>query len=243
MPTPVIPLDVKRAHLASAAALLDAEARANAVVQRSSRQGSRTGSRVAVARAAVTAVRPVLVASRTAARRAGALTLEREVDSLRPQLRAAGLPLARLAVVSERGVDDAAFAELVVSRYHDALLTELASEKNDGDGAAFARADRVLREGTTRLVSAGFNAERERVLKRTATEYQGAEWFPAVLRMWDSTLDRRTCSRCRDMEGQLRPLGIGFSGGLPGDVHSWCRCVSVVIFSPIFLGRKRAEAA
>lgn len=232
-----LPLDVKRAHIASAAALLDVEAKAVAAVQSAVERHPR-GPVGIVARQSADAARPLLAKARRAARAVGAKTLEREIDALGPQLTAYGLGSASLAKASV--ADDSAFIDAAVARYHDRLIEKAVS--GDDNAAMIAAGDSVLREDTTRLVASGFSSERDRLLKRTAEEYEGAEWLPAILRMWDSTLDRRTCPRCHVMEGQLRPIGLDFSNGsMPGDVHLWCRCLSVVIFSPIYLGRKKND--
>lgn len=66
--------------------------------------------------------------------------------------------------------------------------------------------------------------------QRDADEERMARWPLAalLLKMWDATLDRRACPRCKGLDGQLQMLGFSYVGGAPGRTHPNCRCVSVL---------------
>lgn len=44
-------------------------------------------------------------------------------------------------------------------------------------------------------------------------------------KVWDATLDRRTCSVCADSDGLIVHSSEPFPRGEPGDVHPNCRCL------------------
>lgn len=83
--------------------------------------------------------------------------------------------------------------------------------------------------------------ERERVLgaaRRGETTY---DFLPAVGRLWDARLD--ACRDCRALDLTMRPIGLDFPGGaVPGRKHWNCRCANVLVFAPIYLGRRRRAA-
>lgn len=54
------------------------------------------------------------------------------------------------------------------------------------------------------------------------------------LKVWDSTLDRKTCRVCVALDGTVRPFGVSFPDGqVPGSVHPRCRCVEGVMVLPV----------
>jgi hypothetical protein len=67
-----------------------------------------------------------------------------------------------------------------------------------------------------------------------AEKHQDARWFPAVLKRWDATNDRRVCPRCAAMDGKLQLFGLPFAGRQePGYVHAHDRCVTAIVFLPV----------
>lgn len=72
--------------------------------------------------------------------------------------------------------------------------------KGPGPGYAFPRYLRSMSGGTRR------------------------DWMPGIVVRWDALHDRRTCRRCREMDGKLRPLGAAFDGGPTPPEHPRCRC-------------------
>jgi hypothetical protein len=46
----------------------------------------------------------------------------------------------------------------------------------------------------------------------------------ALMRAWDATLDRRTCSTCSSANGTIVGIHEAFPAGEPGSVHAFCRC-------------------
>lgn len=59
-------------------------------------------------------------------------------------------------------------------------------------------------------------------------------WLPVPLKVWDAAHDRKLCVRCAALDGQVRPFGFAFDGGLvPGRVHPRCRCLEKVWLVPL----------
>lgn len=84
--------------------------------------------------------------------------------------------------------------------------------------------DFVLRRVAATEVPHAFGEQREE-------DHRALVYSPLailLLKMWDATLDRRACSVCKDLDGQLQILGLDYVGGSPGGVHPNCRCVSVL---------------
>lgn len=77
--------------------------------------------------------------------------------------------------------------------------------------------------------STAFEDEFTEQTDRMARSPRDRSWLPFVVKMWDSSLDRRRCRVCASASMEVRPLGISFSLGRPGHVHPRCRCVSVVV--------------
>jgi predicted aldo/keto reductase-like oxidoreductase len=84
-------------------------------------------------------------------------------------------------------------------------------------------------------VAHAFNDERERQTDEVSKAYTA----PFVIKVWDATLDKRTCNVCARRDGTLQFIGLSFHDDGPGKVHPNCRCVSVlwpmrVLNTPIF---------
>jgi SPP1 gp7 family putative phage head morphogenesis protein len=66
----------------------------------------------------------------------------------------------------------------------------------------------------------------------TLRTYDGMKPSKQLMKRWDATLDRKTCSICRELDGQTVPINKQFRDGLePGDVHPSCRCVPTLIYN------------
>lgn len=54
------------------------------------------------------------------------------------------------------------------------------------------------------------------------------------LKVWDATLDRKTCRVCAELDGTVRPFGVDFPGGeVPGSTHPGCRCAEGILPVPV----------
>lgn len=62
-------------------------------------------------------------------------------------------------------------------------------------------------------------------------------WGQGLFEIWSAVLDRATCPRCYELDGNMVPKGKQFSAGQP-PIHLRCRCELVVIFVPKALSRK-----
>lgn len=78
-----------------------------------------------------------------------------------------------------------------------------------------ARIRRIIATETSRAYSD--------VVREAAGEHK-------LVRVWNSVLDSKTCSFCRNMDGEETLPGQPFKGGIePGWVHPSCRCLSELI--------------
>ncbi len=83
-------------------------------------------------------------------------------------------------------------------------------------------------------VSSAFNDERTRIEVAVADMGRDEEWLPFFVKVWDATLDGRTCKVCDRLHGTKRGWGQNFAGGRePGRVHRFCRCVAQFHAIPI----------
>lgn len=99
---------------------------------------------------------------------------------------------------------------------------------------ASADLDFMLRRTAATEVAHAFNDERERQTDEVSKAYTA----PFVIKVWDATLDKRTCNVCARRDGTLQFIGLSFPDDGPGKVHPNCRCVSVlwpqrILFSPL----------
>ncbi len=185
------------------------------------------------------AMAEALVAVRQTARTAGAATLRHEFASISSLAAEAGMPLA--GVPREIGMSqiDRDRASRVGQAYAQAWLASALGRLNDPDkaagafgGAARDQRFRIEMVAATET-SQAFNAERD----EAATDYvqrQDGNIAPLLLKTWDATLDRATCSTCKGLDGTIRPWGFDFPGfAVPGDVHPRCRCIEGFFFVPI----------
>lgn len=100
--------------------------------------------------------------------------------------------------------------------------------------SAIARTKGKLSASAKAIVNDAWADERQRSLITTARAQKEANIVPFVGKLWDARMDRRTCPVCRDLDGTIRPIGIGFPRKeVPGKSHYGCRCMSVLIFAPV----------
>ncbi len=78
--------------------------------------------------------------------------------------------------------------------------------------------------------SEAFNSGRAKALQRV---YVGD-----LLRVWDASLDKRTCPVCSGADGDIVGAAEPFPIGEPGSVHARCRCTWHIVG---FSARKRAS--
>jgi hypothetical protein len=69
--------------------------------------------------------------------------------------------------------------------------------------------------------------ERERILREWAEQRPFAA--SEVWKVWDATLDKRTCRTCASAHGVVVRLHEPFPAGRPGGVHPNCRCTFQIL--------------
>lgn len=78
--------------------------------------------------------------------------------------------------------------------------------------------------------SGAFTAARSEALQQTQlNEAGGGNRVRLVsetrlMKVYDATLDRRTCSVCEGQDGTVVGINESFPAGEPGSVHAFCRC-------------------
>jgi len=225
---------------ATHAALLDIEAKAHAALRATASQPHSFDDPIVASREIGARVMPVILAAKGAARRVGAQRMQSEVDATARGQRVA---LAHDEHKITAGADRLA-AERASRTYSDALLREAQRILDAADRAQastiVSATDRALDEIARNEVASAFSDERRRLERAAKREHAGTNWFPAMLKMWDATLDRKTCPRCERLDGKIRPWGVDFSGHAEPPVHGRCRCVCIFVASPLFLGRSEA---
>jgi hypothetical protein len=225
---------------ATHAALLDIEAKAHAALKATASQPHSFADPIVASREIGARVMPVILAAKGAARRVGAQRMQSEVDAT---TRGQRVRLAHDEHKTTAAADRLA-AERASREYSDALLREAqtiiaASDKAQASSLVSAT-DRALESIAVNEVASAFSDERRRLERAAKREYDGENWFPALLKMWDATLDRRTCPRCERLHGKMRPWGGDFAGHAEPPVHKQCRCLIVYVASPLFMGRSEA---
>lgn len=99
---------------------------------------------------------------------------------------------------------------------------------------------RVRRIAATETVRA-FADEAGDVRHEVAKLHRERNWYAALLKVWSAYAD--ACTHCQSLNGQVRPWGIGFTGGAePGYVHPLCRCIEMTLFLPTLIESERAAA-
>jgi hypothetical protein len=255
MQRPSVSDAARRAHLASMAAMLAAEREALGGIARASLGVASgflrsVGDVVASAHRLEMALTPELAKARRGGRAASMRGLAGEYSVARSEAAAWGFdPLSMpLSLEVDEGYGDSPAASLAakeIATLYEKRAT-VAIERSEGRSVSARAALPVyaVEEKAATQTAEAFADERARAEKRLVTRYSGTNWLPVLVKIWDATIDRRTCATCREMDDQFRPLGLDFSGGrVPAIVHRKCRCVQVLVFSPIYLGRREKETA
>lgn len=181
---------------------------------------------------------------RTASRREAAKSFQ--VEAL-----AAGLPSLTLRLRDDGALDRSrasSAAKAFAARWLALGVAHLGQ-----DGAQPLRAPSVAQEGsqarlevTARTEPAqAFGDERDGLSDDYAEESR-RRGLVIPLKVWDATLDRKTCRVCRELDGTIRPFGVDFPGGeVPGSPHPGCRCIEGILVLPVPGEReqRRGEAA
>lgn len=156
------------------------------------------------------AVQSGIVEARGLARKAGTHRIEAEASTLGVSVDSADRP-----VVAQMA-QDAARARHFASRFAVAWLGR-AVGSNTTEAARAANAATAARLETIAVSesAAAFNAGRLRLLERSQHH---------LMRMWDSAMEARSCSRCVDADGTVVGAQESFPLGEPGDVHPRCLC-------------------
>ena len=99
------------------------------------------------------------------------------------------------------------------------------SPLNQADAETDYRLDAIATTEVATAFQDEFAEQTDRMPQRT----RDRSWVPFVVKLWDSSLDKRRCRVCASGSLEVRPLGVSFSNGEPGRVHPRCRCVSVIV--------------
>lgn len=97
---------------------------------------------------------------------------------------------------------------------------------------AVAKAERFRIEMVAATESSRvFNETREAAYETTARELDPGD-RERPWRLWDASLDKRTCPICDRAHGSMVKVGERFRAGSPGAVHPSCRCLDLLVFKP-----------
>lgn len=252
-----IPPNARRAHLASMQGLLDAERVTARVLRRAVApllRGPIESYAKALARSYQirSAAEPVIQDAMGRAREASRLGLAGEFAAMRPQIIAAGVdpftvPLALPKVTSNDAAASRRHADEFATGFMNSATRLLAQDGGERRSASLSVPARHIATLAATVTAEPFNDERRLVERETADRYAGTSWLPAIVKIWDATLDVRTCDICLRMNGQVRPWGISFADPLsrservPASVHRRCRCVPVNVFTVLYMGRDLEE--
>ena len=174
----------------------------------------------------------VLLAGRRAAREGARVRLAAE-------LAAAGVVAGELKSKGSKREDEAwaaTAAESASVAWRSAALALAAKASREEKSAANAiertrdralsLADRAARTETARA----YSEEHVRALRAAAdadSDLRDRLKKARVVRVWESALEKNTCERCEDHDGERVGVDEDFSGGdEPGQVHPHCLCSS-----------------
>lgn len=147
-------------------------------------------------------------------------------------------------VIGRQGARERGLSRLVAEADAIDVPLDVSSADMMSFGRDWIRADRVSRSFSERWVKAAnelestkaASAETLSALERIAVT-ESSEAFSSgrsvalathpsteLMRVWDATLDKRTCDVCEGADGTMVGASQAFSVGEPGAVHSNCRC-------------------
>jgi len=135
------------------------------------------------------------------------------IARLRAELAALGIPKRVAAAAADEAVRDAMRASRIARIYADRWRSVA-----EADGAAEASRATV---GRVRVIAATESAE-----AWNSGRLHALQNYPEiqVMRVWDATLDKRTCQVCANADGDMVGVQERFPNGEPGMVHPNCRC-------------------
>lgn len=163
-------------------------------------------------------MRSAIVDGRFLARGAG-------VARLKAELRSLGIEASETTnLVVEELVRDVRRAQVAAKSYADRWFkkAEGATVREAADVANAATRGSLKRTAVTES-SEAFNSGRGRAVRLVSQR--------VLYRVWDATLDRRTCSTCEGADGSVVGARESFPYGEPGGVHPFCRCSSTILVS------------
>jgi hypothetical protein len=188
--------------------MLAAEAAALLLLRRAVRTETAHGFVGAQVPRLTDAIALLLFDIRQSARRHGLRRLQNEI----------GIDVARYG--SARGYD-AARARLGADGYRRALFGY--ARKTDSFKKAVKLADHKLVTASITETASAFNDARDQAARAAAHESGVVLW-----KVWDSTLDKRTCPFCERLHGSAVPASENFPEGTPGSIHPRCRCIETI---------------
>jgi len=165
------------------------------------------------------------LAGRVDASNAGLSAAAREVrDAVRGELPVGLFGESKHAAGYIAEAVDIRRAQAVARSYGEALAKAEATEKAASIAeAARQQAYRLERIAATETAQA-FNTAKTHEVERRA-ERAGI----VLMKTWDASLDKRTCSVCSGLDGTSARVGESYPGGQePGSVHSYCRCTETI---------------
>jgi hypothetical protein len=217
------PSRLRTARKASERALLAVEAAALVKLRYTVRQvvlsaASTPSGAVSASHVLEDAIAADLLRVRTAARRE---SRARFADELQAVIES---PLPLVASRNHDAAETAQTAKAFAAAWLSATLDELRAESATGAGVRGAqKVDHRVAAMATTEVAEPFSDEREQIGDAYAKDAE-RHARPIPLKIWWATLDR-TCTRCRSLNGTVRPFGIPFPGGdVPGGAHPRCKC-------------------
>lgn len=111
--------------------------------------------------------------------------------------------------------------EAAVTRAASAAVRRATVAAAEGRSAP-ATVDSAIRRIAATETHAAFGEARTKAARQIATVH-------TLYRVWDATMDKRTCPVCAAAHGLAIPRGERFPQGTPGSVHPFCRCVEWVM--------------
>lgn len=164
-----------------------------------------------------TGIRDAVVLARTESRRRGQERLIGEAESLGIDL---SPKLNRLDFFRDWARADAvgqSYATRWLKKAND-LGVEQASTATEGSLTRIAVTESSQAFSAARVDLAESLPERPRLAE-----------VSHLMRVWDATLDNRTCEVCEAADGKIVGLNEAFPEGEPGSVHSNCRCTFTLV--------------
>jgi len=188
-----------------------------------SRAASRDALAVAVARS--------VEVSRAASRESGRQTLARDAQ-------AAGVQLPGIEI--DRSDYDQRRAFVIATRFADDWDEK--SRKAGFDTALDSMGSRLELIGITESAES-FNDERDQLITRIAEPQERRAASVVPFKIWDATMDKRTCPVCSRAHHTVVPYWMSFPDGRPGGTHARCRCYEGLILLPIWFDYEVDQAA